>query len=317
MIVQCPEFLFTQIEQRLQEWQKLKQKHQEYNVSHKIFPHGHTLLTSLPAVILTDFPLTVIGDSFSVLGKEGDAVILEVAYDENIQDPKKENEIKKGKEEVKEKIRVLQKKIDVLNAQEKRQEEEKNWLATFMENRSRSQIVGEGGSVVTLDVDEAREWLKFYTGEMERIDSAIAETKAKVKELAQEKKHLQMKSGPHLSSLGPKNKSTRGITISLSSEIADQEIVLQVSYLVLRASWKSVYDVRVDSGAKTCLLVYHAQVKNNTGEDWKDVSMDLSTAEPSLKGEVRRRGGFIHPDFVLFMPATISWDYARSVENSF
>lgn len=55
---------------------------------------------------------------------------------------------------------------------------------------------------------------------------------------------------------------------------------LEVSYVVNRASWKPLYDIRVDSRSKSVNLGYLAQITQNTGEDWTNVNLTLSTAKP-------------------------------------
>ncbi|MBU7585925.1 MAG: mucoidy inhibitor MuiA family protein, partial [Nostoc sp. TH1S01] len=60
------------------------------------------------------------------------------------------------------------------------------------------------------------------------------------------------------------------------------EFELEVSYIVNRASWTPLYDLRVDSASNTVHLSYLAEVTQNTGEDWQDVALSLSTAKPGL-----------------------------------
>ncbi|MEA5598140.1 mucoidy inhibitor MuiA family protein [Rivularia sp. UHCC 0363] len=55
---------------------------------------------------------------------------------------------------------------------------------------------------------------------------------------------------------------------------------LEVSYVVNRASWKPLYDIRVDRISKNVNLGYLAQITQNTGEDWTNVNLTLSTAKP-------------------------------------
>ncbi len=66
-------------------------------------------------------------------------------------------------------------------------------------------------------------------------------------------------------------------------EVAGEgEFELEVSYIVNRASWTPLYDLRVDSKSQTVHLSYLAEVTQNTGEDWLDVALTLSTAKPGL-----------------------------------
>ena len=60
---------------------------------------------------------------------------------------------------------------------------------------------------------------------------------------------------------------------------------LRISYRVQEASWVPFYDARLSIGdgkAKPMLdLIQRAEVTQNTGESWKDVTLVLSTARPS------------------------------------
>jgi uncharacterized protein (TIGR02231 family) len=64
------------------------------------------------------------------------------------------------------------------------------------------------------------------------------------------------------------------------------EFTLEISYIVLNASWTPQYDVRVQKDAEqdkgTVELTYLGLVQQQTGEDWKNVNLALSTARPSL-----------------------------------
>lgn len=46
--------------------------------------------------------------------------------------------------------------------------------------------------------------------------------------------------------------------------------------------------MRADTQAKTLDVTYHAEVRQATGEDWKGVSLRLSTAQPALAGREPR-----------------------------
>ncbi|HKB58236.1 MAG TPA: mucoidy inhibitor MuiA family protein [Lacunisphaera sp.] len=57
-----------------------------------------------------------------------------------------------------------------------------------------------------------------------------------------------------------------------------------LSYTVPGASWSPSYDARVLSDERAVALGYFGIVHQNTGEDWKDVALTLSTARPGLGG---------------------------------
>jgi len=58
------------------------------------------------------------------------------------------------------------------------------------------------------------------------------------------------------------------------------EFDLQLTYVATGAAWTPLYDVRL--GAAGLDLTYLAQVTQQTGEDWTNVALTLSTARPAL-----------------------------------
>ena len=61
---------------------------------------------------------------------------------------------------------------------------------------------------------------------------------------------------------------------------------MKIFYLVANASWSPKYDIRVDGKDKSMLISYFGQIKQKTGENWNDTKICLSTAVPSIGGNV-------------------------------
>lgn len=69
---------------------------------------------------------------------------------------------------------------------------------------------------------------------------------------------------------------------------------LRLTYVVHGPSWSPAYDIRASVSEKTLDVAYFANVRQATGEDWKGVSLRLSTAQPSIYGrEPELEGWFI------------------------
>lgn len=60
----------------------------------------------------------------------------------------------------------------------------------------------------------------------------------------------------------------------------------EVSYLVNNAGWFPSYDIRVEDISSPLELVYKANVQQNTGVDWKDVTLTFSNANPYQSGDL-------------------------------
>lgn len=58
-----------------------------------------------------------------------------------------------------------------------------------------------------------------------------------------------------------------------------------LTYLVKNASWYPTYDIRAKDVASPIQLVYKANVSQNSGEEWKNVKLILSTGNPSNNNE--------------------------------
>jgi len=57
---------------------------------------------------------------------------------------------------------------------------------------------------------------------------------------------------------------------------------LRLRYLVNRATWSPSYNIRAGDDRGQVLVEYNASIQQQSGEDWNDVAMTLSTATPSL-----------------------------------
>jgi len=68
---------------------------------------------------------------------------------------------------------------------------------------------------------------------------------------------------------------------------------LDLAYIIPQASWRSVYQIRVESKEEKCILVYQGVIRNATGENWDNVNLTLSTAEPSKGGEPPKIPGLV------------------------
>lgn len=69
------------------------------------------------------------------------------------------------------------------------------------------------------------------------------------------------------------------VVITLSSnEVTSGKI--QFSYVVSQAGWTPLYDLRSDSSTGKINLTYKAQVHQNTGLDWNDIRLNISTNNP-------------------------------------
>lgn len=79
---------------------------------------------------------------------------------------------------------------------------------------------------------------------------------------------------------GGERKSTGEIVLQLSTEKATTTDI-EFSYVVSQAGWTPLYDLRSDGLDQPIALTYKANVYQNTGYDWKDIALAISTGNPN------------------------------------
>ncbi len=79
-------------------------------------------------------------------------------------------------------------------------------------------------------------------------------------------------------------KTPAGI-ISVNVEASEKTSVLfKINYVIRNAGWYPTYDIRVKNIESPVQLTYKANVFQNSGNNWKDVTLRFSSANPSQTG---------------------------------
>lgn len=84
-------------------------------------------------------------------------------------------------------------------------------------------------------------------------------------------------------STGSLRKEAKSVEVLLDIT-REGSLTLDLATVIRQASWQPSYDVRLSQDAKTAELTFRAMVRQQTGEDWKNIDLTLSTARPSSGG---------------------------------
>jgi uncharacterized protein (TIGR02231 family) len=122
----------------------------------------------------------------------------------------------------------------------------------------------------------------FYDSKHEALNREVRALEKSRKGLEQRMDAVQKRLA-RISSGGQTTKKT--VAVNLAVERAGT-LELEVSYMMMGAAWHPVYDIRVTPEGKEVEFSYYGVIYQSTGEDWKDVRVVLSTARPSVSGEV-------------------------------
>lgn len=129
-----------------------------------------------------------------------------------------------------------------------------------------------------VNLAQTAELLEFVGQQHSDLAGAIAQQNQTLREL---NKHLSALQQQLQQVQTPRPKESYSVVVSILPA-GTGEFNLEVFYTVDRASWQPLYDLRVDTQTKLLQLDYLAEVTQNTGEDWTEVALILSTAKPGL-----------------------------------
>ncbi len=124
--------------------------------------------------------------------------------------------------------------------------------------------------------------LKFLDAKLRENYAAVMDVDLKTRELSNKLEALRME----LSKIsGPVQKIKRTIEVEVDALKAQSSPVI-LAYLVRGASWQPIYDARANFEKSEVELISYAIVRQKTGDDWQNVDLALSTARPSLGGNM-------------------------------
>jgi uncharacterized protein (TIGR02231 family) len=129
-------------------------------------------------------------------------------------------------------------------------------------------------------LDDWKSVLEFLGTEQRSLDEARRANELKIRKLEAD---LRLMDAELKKYAGVRSKVRKIVTIELELKGAG-EFEFDLAYLVYEASWKPLYDARVDSRAKQVGIRYCGLVEQRTGEDWAGVEVLLSTARPQIDG---------------------------------
>ena len=127
----------------------------------------------------------------------------------------------------------------------------------------------------------------------------VMELKKKIYDIGLKERDLRAKREKYQGQLnemsGKKSSPVKELVLSFSSETG-ASLTLKCSYLVSSAGWSPMYDIKVLNTNSPVNLDYKAKIYQNTGFDWKDVKITVSTGNPNRENS----RPILNPKFVDF-----------------
>jgi len=140
--------------------------------------------------------------------------------------------------------------------------------------------VGKESANPDLDPAKWAGYLAYHVESLAKLDQETLELKGRDDALRAEIGKLERELN-QLTGNRTKSRNLARVKVEVK-QAGPQEF--ELSYVVAGPSWSPHYDVRADTIAKKLTVAYQAQVRQRTGEDWRGVSLRLSTAQPGVGG---------------------------------
>lgn len=173
-------------------------------------------------------------------------------------------------EEVDEEITALDDETDI-------QVSQSNYLEGLRES---SEQFARGLSRGKTNVEDQAKLFNFLIDQDRATKSAMRDLKSQRKSLDDRRKKLQQ----DLAKLEPGQLKKRRKAIIGIEAAAEGSANISLSYTIIRASWKPLYDIRLsgESGAEEISITAIAEISQRTGQDWNGVELSISTARPAI-----------------------------------
>jgi uncharacterized protein (TIGR02231 family) len=184
-------------------------------------------------------------------------------------------------------VRAAEEKLAALKDQDRALEDQLKQAASRREllDSMRSTYVKERTENLAVRPMDPKEWSGFVDFVAKQYDAVlehIRKTEISKRDLA---KQIQAAQQALDQIRGRGSLVTKNVVVDLRAEQAGT-FELAVSYVVPSASWSPVWDARLDADKANIALSLYGSVRQFSGEDWTNIALALSTAQPSRGIEV-------------------------------
>lgn len=139
-----------------------------------------------------------------------------------------------------------------------------------------------GNSTERISIEDLGKTADFYKERLEKANNALSELGYKstenqlnINRIRRELAEITFK----------ENERSNQIIILLDAQ-ESTTMNVTLNYMVSECGWAATYDLIAEDIAQPINLIYKAQVYNNTGNDWNNVNITLTTNDPNLDATV-------------------------------
>jgi len=208
-------------------------------------------------------------DSKSVQVKvDGEVTVLSVNHQQNyldkIERPKELQELEKSLDAIESKIKEENTYLSII----------KEELAFLQENRD------IGGKNEQISISNLQQVSDFYSNKLTALKLKEIERNNTIDDLNKQKSNFLNQ----LKTLSSKKEFPTGEILVKVDAKKNGIFSFEISYVVANAGWFPSYDIRAKNINEPVQLIYKANVKQDTKEDWNNVKLKFSSSDPNVSG---------------------------------
>lgn len=222
-------------------------------------------------VVFKELPVILFPDSLRAKGQARGSVTLGAVSHKRVNS---NDLIKPREKELNDQIVKIQDKTRILNTEKQLLDKKTG----FLEKLGNTASLRENEEIAKLSLN-TDQWASAADTIFKGVRDAELKKVAydiEIRDLNKEMQRLRNE----LNQIRTGQKSSFDVTIPVEADSAT-ELVVELSYQVPNATWKPIYDARLQTDGESELqIVQYGAVRQNTGEDWSDIDLRLSTAQP-------------------------------------
>jgi len=222
---------------------------------------------------------------------DGEVTILSVNHELNYNDTVK---ISAEAENLRSQIEEIAEQIDILSDDGRVIAEEIDFL------RANIRIGGQQG----VDFNNLKSTSTYFGERLSALTAKGHEINKKIKKLQAEKNVLEKKKN----AFGDVKPEPTGEIVVAADVKTAARMPVELSYYVANANWFPAYDIRVQSVSEPVQLAYKANIMQNTKEEWKNVKLRVSSANPNQGNTAPQLKTY----FLDYYSSTPRYDFAGS-----
>ena len=216
-------------------------------------------------IVLTGISTSIVPSSLQIQFSNSNAVLLSAKYENNYLQSKVNNK----------NTEALQNQLNDLIDQQATITDKRNSLNGMLEILAKNQDLGGGNASFT--PQQVVELSNVY--EAKYLD--IQKNLRALEKREQPIKEQISKLSKQLTEMNARfNKPSGNIILQVSSTTASS-VTIDCKYIVNNAGWNPLYNLRSKGITENVQLSYNANIYQNTGVDWDDASIIVSTGNPS------------------------------------